>query len=551
MNPRLLLIALVGGCDLWISETEFTNFERDLCAATFAALDEDGDGFLAQDAALPARCPVSLDELIAAAQLQEGDCDDRDPEVWPGAADLCDDGVDQDCDGADAALAIWYEDQDGDGYGDVLTGQELCDPPAGASANGEDCDDEDPAVHPGAVETTCGDSGRLTDMNCDGRTVCALRGDLDEEDWADLGVSLTLGSGAGRALAADASAGGQILVGGDNAAWTLRYAHGALNAEEIVLEGSEDAGADLCWLPDVDGDGALDVMVADPTYGEDLGRVSVRYANGEIGSLTGADDDERVGAALACEGGLATVMRRLESFWRVYFLYPEDLPGGGEIVRLSSVDIPDLIVAELDDAPSTSVALDVLPTSTDWLIAVGRPEPDSEGDHVIVYSLKDDHLGRLCQIESPTSTTLGSAVLLTDLDGDGQPDLIVGDPGERIAYVFSDVRSCDVWSTGVNDADYTIQGSVARLGEGLAAVPDMNGDGLDDLLVSGTNGAVLVFGFEPNARTTDALTPTATIKGRDGFAASVTSDDLNQDGFADLVFGAPEVGRVVALWGGP
>ena len=551
MNPRLLLIAPVGGCDLWISEAEFTDFERDLCAATFAALDEDGDGFLAQDAALPARCPVSLDELIAAAQLQEGDCDDRDPEVWPGAADLCDDGVDQDCDGADAALAIWYEDQDGDGYGDVLTGQELCDPPAGASANGEDCDDEDPAVHPGAVETTCGDSGRLTDMNCDGRTVCALRGDLDEEDWADLGVSLTLGSGAGRALAADASAGGQILVGGDNAAWTLRYAHGALNAEEIVLEGSEDAGADLCWLPDVDGDGEAEALVGDPAFQGTIGRLSFGYSDGDDAAFIGSGAGSYIGAEFACAAGLLTLTRYYDAEWRLYFAPAALLPSSGETTTLSYSFVPDMDWESIGRTETATTDVAVLPTSQGWLVAVGHANDTSVEAHASVYEFADNRVTQICQIESPTSTTLGSAVLLTDLDGDGQPDLIVGDPGERIAYVFSDVRSCDVWSTGVNDADYTIQGSVARLGEGLAAVPDMNGDGLDDLLVSGTNGAVLVFGFEPNARTTDALTPTATIKGRDGFAASVTSDDLNQDGFADLVFGAPEVGRVVALWGGP
>lgn len=30
------------------------------------------------------------------------DCDDTDPSVYPGAAEVCDDGIDQDCDGVDA-----------------------------------------------------------------------------------------------------------------------------------------------------------------------------------------------------------------------------------------------------------------------------------------------------------------------------------------------------------------------------------------------------------------------------------------------------------------
>ena len=34
--------------------------------------------------------------------ISEGDCDDADPERNPGATDVPDDGIDQDCDGVDA-----------------------------------------------------------------------------------------------------------------------------------------------------------------------------------------------------------------------------------------------------------------------------------------------------------------------------------------------------------------------------------------------------------------------------------------------------------------
>ncbi|MCK6529142.1 hypothetical protein L6R50_16835 [Myxococcota bacterium] len=81
-----------------------------------------------------------------------GDCDDADPAIRPGAADTCDDGIDQDCNGADRPCGCDETDFDGDGYGTA----ELC----GASV---DCDDTDPAVHPGAVETC-----DLVDEDCDG-----------------------------------------------------------------------------------------------------------------------------------------------------------------------------------------------------------------------------------------------------------------------------------------------------------------------------------------------------------------------------------------------
>ncbi|NIR40539.1 MAG: hypothetical protein GWN79_23060, partial [Actinobacteria bacterium] len=110
------------------------------------------------------RCPEDLDGDGATCDV---DCDDGDPDVHPGAEELCD-GRDNDCDGSvdegDASDAVlWFADLDRDGFGDPASATPACQAPPGWVDTAGDCDDLDDLVRPGGTDLCDG-----FDNDCDG-----------------------------------------------------------------------------------------------------------------------------------------------------------------------------------------------------------------------------------------------------------------------------------------------------------------------------------------------------------------------------------------------
>jgi hypothetical protein len=135
-----------------------------LASIDTAARDADGDGWWAQD----------------------GDCDDNDATVNPEAEELCD-GIDNDCDGEidEGFGAYYYNDEDGDGYGDLATGTWFtCEQPANVVSDATDCDDTHAAINPAATEVCDG-----VDNDCDG--------EVDEEQSAGTWYADADGDGLG------------------------------------------------------------------------------------------------------------------------------------------------------------------------------------------------------------------------------------------------------------------------------------------------------------------------------------------------------------------
>ncbi len=141
--------------------------------------DGDGDGF-----GDPATEELGCKQRTGFV-AEGGDCNDDDDTIFPGAVEVCGDGVDSDCsdkdvdgdedgigkcddcDDHDASIGLgehWYTDGDLDGFGDEATAVQACVQPADTLALGGDCDDDNVDVHPGAVEL-CSD---IIDRDCDG-----------------------------------------------------------------------------------------------------------------------------------------------------------------------------------------------------------------------------------------------------------------------------------------------------------------------------------------------------------------------------------------------
>jgi len=137
-------------------------------------VDNDGDGY-----GDPGSVNCTYPEL---------DCDDTDPDVNPGAEEICNGGIDDDCDGT-------ADDVDADGD---LYIAEAC--------GGDDCDDTDPGANPGTLEIC---NGLGVDEDCDGLV------DADDPDCQVGYLSVANASSTaygGRSLAGSGTVNGLALL---------------------------------------------------------------------------------------------------------------------------------------------------------------------------------------------------------------------------------------------------------------------------------------------------------------------------------------------------
>ena len=151
VNPAATEVcdSIDNDCDSQIDDADAS---LDVSSASTWYGDSDSDGY-GDASASSVSCIAPAGSVSNAT-----DCDDGDFAIKPGATEVCD-GIDNDCDGTDddgLATSTWYEDNDGDGFGDVAVVD--CAQPPGTVGNAYDCDDADAAVVPGGHSSCPWDS---------------------------------------------------------------------------------------------------------------------------------------------------------------------------------------------------------------------------------------------------------------------------------------------------------------------------------------------------------------------------------------------------------
>lgn len=518
-------------CDGADDDCDGTIDENDALDASLWYTDADSDGY--GDPATVVTACTQPSGTIATGR----DCDDADTAVNPAAEEVCGDGIDDDCDGADLPCIINVPlattdvilvgesaqdeagtevravgDVDGDGYDDVLVG-----------APTDDID----AVNSGTAYLVLGNiTGTLDLSGADARLI-------------GVGSGTEAGFTVGAAGDVDGDGYDDILVG-----------------SPYVNSTGTDAGAAYLLLGPVTGD--TDLATADYVFQGDAADDQAGVLARGIGDWDGDGLDDLIVGALEEDTGASNA-------GMTYLITASSLSSG----TLSSVAWARFSGERSDDqAGRNGVGAGDLDGDGQADLLISSPPEDTGGNASgSVYMVLGPSTGGLVDLRYADAQLYGegdnhfagrSVASPGDVTGDGYNDIVVGADGED--SLSSGNGAVYVWHgpipTGTRElsgADTKLVGSVGLdyLGRSVSTAGDVNGDGTTDLVFGGTGddwgatdagGAFVALG-PVSTGTIDKLDLYARLyaEGTDDKAGySVDGGfDWNGDGFDDILTGAP------------
>ncbi len=276
--------------------------------------DVDGDGTC--DAIDPETCDgVDNDGDTVVDEEQsdsdgDGTCDALDSEVCDGLDNDGDGLVDDDDPDVDLSTGTdWYDDGDGDTYGDSAgSPTRLCAAPTGTVADATDCDDSDGAVNPGATEVCSGvddDCDTLVDDDDDSVDLTGEATSYADADGDGFGDESDPGTTYCSPPALTATDGTDCDDGDSN---INPGATEVCDGQDVDCDGSIDEGQ-----ADTDADGTCDALDAEECDGADNDGDGTVDEAGAVDALTWYDDADEDGfgdaafATVACEAPSLTV----------------------------------------------------------------------------------------------------------------------------------------------------------------------------------------------------------------------------------------------------
>ena len=440
--------------------------------------------------------------------------------------------------GTECVERFWYADLDQDGLGNAVAEAYACFAPPLHVDNGLDCDDTDAAK--GGTAEICGDG---VDNNCDNSAnQCLSTGSvtLDVPTWRTTGAITEL-----RALG-DTDGDGRIdvLVEQDDASWVLlgsrmpepltsvtttrdldEDAQAFVQASTRVVRGGQDGTGDplsdvLVGTDDLNAAYLIEGPVDPEAPFTQSAASFVCPSRPNFGVIDAQFLGDIQGDGLSDVAVLG---------WDATWMFPGPFKG-----RYDCVDA----VTRLNYQPEQILGADIDGDGLGDVLTAGAPGVQ---DGIYIHQGPPSTTPFPAQAETQILLPFASTPqfeLSQDVDGVNRNDLVVLLPGFAAGGSLVAWRlPMDLGTYGVDDAIAVVEGTSERPLHDVSGLGDLNGDGIDELVVGTPDGSSVFVLFGPLPIKGDILSASSTALGSPftGLGRHVLGADVDGDGVRELL----------------